>query len=135
MASKGDGTSLEEKWPHLYQELVDVRNNLEAHYKDMQDMEFTIEHGKLWMLQCRNGKRTAQAAVRMAVEMVEEGLLNKEEAIMRVGADQLDQLLHPMLDPKAKKNVIATGLPASPGAAVGRAVFNAEDAEAWAAKG
>ena len=135
MASKGDGTSLEEKWPHLYKELVDVRNNLENHYKDMQDMEFTIEHGKLWMLQCRNGKRTAQAAVRMAVEMVEEGLLTKEEAIMRVGAEQLDQLLHPMLDPKAKKNVIATGLPASPGAAVGRAVFNAEDAEAWAAKG
>ena len=135
MASKGDGTSLEEKWPHLYKELVDVRNNLEAHYKDMQDMEFTIEHGKLWMLQCRNGKRTAQAAVRMAVEMVEEGLLNKEEAIMRVGADQLDQLLHPMLDPKAEKKVIATGLPASPGAAVGRAVFNAEDAESWAAKG
>ena len=135
MASKGDGTSLEEKWPHLYKELVDVRNNLEAHYKDMQDMEFTIEHGKLWMLQCRNGKRTAQAAVRMAVEMVEEGLLNKEEAIMRVGADQLDQLLHPMLDPKAPKKVIAIGLPASPGAAVGRAVFNAEDAEAWAAKG
>ena len=135
MGSKGDGTSLEEKWPHLYKELVDVRNNLEKHYKDMQDMEFTIEHGKLWMLQCRNGKRTAQAAVRMAVEMVEEGLLNKEEAIMRVGADQLDQLLHPMLDPKAPKNVIATGLPASPGAAVGRAVFSAEDAEAWAAKG
>ena len=135
MASKGDGTSLEEKWPHLYKELVDVRNNLEAHYKDMQDMEFTIEHGKLWMLQCRNGKRTAAAAVRMAVEMVEEGLINKEEAIMRVGADQLDQLLHPMLDPKAKKTVIATGLPASPGAAVGRAVFCAEDAEAWAAKG
>ena len=135
MASKGDGTSLEEKWPHLYQELVDVRNNLENHYKDMQDMEFTIEHGKLWMLQCRNGKRTAAAAVRMAVEMVEEGLINKEEAIMRVGADQLDQLLHPMLDPKAEKKVIATGLPASPGAAVGRAVFNAEDAEAWAAKG
>ncbi|MBE6450661.1 MAG: pyruvate, phosphate dikinase [Alphaproteobacteria bacterium] len=135
MASKGDGTSLEEKWPHLYQELVDVRNKLEAHYKDMQDMEFTIEHGKLWMLQCRNGKRTAAAAVRMAVEMQEEGLINKEEAIMRVGADQLDQLLHPMLDPKAKRNVIATGLPASPGAAVGRAVFNAEDAEAWANRG
>ena len=135
MGSKGDGTSLEEKWPHLYKELVEVRNNLEKHYKDMQDMEFTIEHGKLWMLQCRNGKRTAAAAVRMAVEMVEEGLLTKEEAIMRVGAQQLDQLLHPMLDPKAPKNVIATGLPASPGAAVGRAVFNAEDAEAWAAKG
>ena len=135
MASIGDGTSLEEKWPHLYQELVDARNNLEAHYKDMQDMEFTIEHGKLWMLQCRNGKRTAAAAVRMAVEMVEEGLLNHEEAIMRVGADQLDQLLHPMLDPKAEKKVIATGLPASPGAAVGQAVFSAEDAENWAAKG
>ena len=135
MGSKGDGNSLEEKWPHLYEELVDVRNKLEAHYKDMQDMEFTIQHGKLWMLQCRNGKRTAQAAVRMAVEMVEEGLLTKEEAIMRVGADQLDQLLHPMLDPKAKRDVIATGLPASPGAAVGRAVFNAADAEAWAAKG
>ena len=135
MASINDGTSLEEKWPHLYQELVDVRNKLEAHYKDMQDMEFTIEHGKLWMLQCRNGKRTAAAAVRMAVEMQEEGLINKEEAIMRVGADQLDQLLHPMLDPKAKRNVIATGLPASPGAAVGRAVFNADDAESWANKG
>ena len=135
MGSIGDGTSLEEKWPHLYKELVDAKNNLEHHYKDMQDMEFTIEHGKLWMLQCRNGKRTAAAAVRMAVEMVEEGLVTHEEAIMRVGADQLDQLLHPMLDPKAKKHVIATGLPASPGAAVGRAVFNAEDAEAWAAKG
>ena len=135
MASIGNGNSLEEKWPHLYKELVDVRNNLEAHYKDMQDMEFTIEHGKLWMLQCRNGKRTAAAAVRMAVEMYEEGMLTKEEAIMRVGADQLDQLLHPMLDPKAEKKVIATGLPASPGAAVGRAVFNAEDAEAWANKG
>lgn len=135
MGSEGQGNSLEEIWPNLYKELVDVRNALEAHYKDMQDMEFTIEHGKLWMLQCRNGKRTAAAAVRMAVEMVNEGLLTKEEAIMRVGADQLDQLLHPMLDPKAEKKVIATGLPASPGAAVGRAVFSAEDAEAWAAKG
>ena len=135
MGSEGKGNSLEELWPDLYKQLVDVRNALEAHYKDMQDMEFTIEHKKLWMLQCRNGKRTAAAAVRMAVEMVNEGLLTKEEAIMRVGADQLDQLLHPMLDPKANKKVIATGLPASPGAAVGRAVFCAEDAEAWAAKG
>jgi pyruvate,orthophosphate dikinase len=135
MGSEGKGNSLEEVWPNIYKELVDVRNALEAHYKDMQDMEFTIEHGKLWMLQCRNGKRTAAAAVRMAVEMVKEGLLTKEDAIMHVGADQLDQLLHPMLDPKAKKNVIATGLPASPGAAVGRAVFCAEDAENWAAKG
>lgn len=135
MGSEGKGNSLEELWPDLYQQLVDVRNALEAHYKDMQDMEFTIEHKKLWMLQCRNGKRTAAAAVRMAVEMVNEGLLTKEEAIMRVGADQLDQLLHPMLDPKANKKVIANGLPASPGAAVGRAVFCAEDAEKWAAKG
>ena len=135
MGSEGKGNSLEELWPDLYQQLVDVRNALEAHYKDMQDMEFTIEHKKLWMLQCRNGKRTAAAAVRMAVEMVNEGLLTKEEAIMRVGADQLDQLLHPMLDPKANKKVIANGLPASPGAAVGRAIFCAEDAEAWAAKG
>ncbi len=135
MSSKGEGNSLEELWPNLYKQLVDVRNALEAHYKDMQDMEFTIEHGKLWMLQCRNGKRTAAAAVRMAVEMFDEGLITKEEAIMRVGADQLDQLLHPMLDPKAEKKVIAVGLPASPGAAVGRAVFCAEDAESWAAKG
>ena len=135
MGSEGKGNSLEELWPDLYKQLVDVRNALEAHYKDMQDMEFTIEHKKLWMLQCRNGKRTAAAAVRMAVEMVNEGLLTKEEAIMRVGADQLDQLLHPMLDPKANKKVIANGLPASPGAAVGRAVFCAEDAEKWAAKG
>ena len=126
---------LKEDMPGVYDQFMDIANTLEKHYKDMQDMEFTIEHGKLWMLQCRNGKRTAAAAVRMAVEMVEEGLLNKEEAIMRVGADQLDQLLHPMLDPKAPRNVIATGLPASPGAAVGRAVFNADDAEAWAAKG
>lgn len=135
MGSEGKGNSLEELWPDLYKQLVDVRNALEAHYKDMQDMEFTIEHKKLWMLQCRNGKRTAAAAVRMAVEMVNEGLLTKKEAIMRVGADQLDQLLHPMLDPKANKKVIANGLPASPGAAVGRAVFCAEDAEKWAAKG
>lgn len=135
MASLGNGDSLEEIMPSIYKELYDARTRLENHYKDMQDMEFTIQHGKLWMLQTRNGKRTAAAAVRIAVEMVEEGLATKEEAIMKVGADQLDQLLHPMLDPKAPKNVIGTGLPASPGAAVGRAVFNAEDAESWAEKG
>ena len=127
--------SLEDAMPSVYAELCDVRAKLEQHYKDMQDMEFTIEHGKLWMLQCRNGKRTAAAAVRMAVEMVAEGLLTKEEAILRVGAEQLDHLLHPMLDPKADKKVIAKGLPASPGAAVGMAVFNADDAERWAADG
>lgn len=131
----GRNDSLEDVMPSLYKELVDVREKLEKHYKDMQDMEFTIEKGKLWMLQTRNGKRTAAAAVRIAVEMEAEGLLSKEEAIMRVGADQLDQLLHPMLDPKAEKKVIATGLPASPGAAVGRAVFSADDAEAWVSKG
>ncbi|MBN1281523.1 MAG: pyruvate, phosphate dikinase [Alphaproteobacteria bacterium] len=127
--------SLEEAMPEVYAELFAARNKLEQHYKDMQDMEFTIEHKKLWMLQTRNGKRTAAAAVRIAVEMVEEGLLTREEAIMRVGADQLNHLLHPMLDPKAQKNVIATGLPASPGAAVGRVVFSAGDAEDWKKKG
>ncbi|MCL1892227.1 MAG: pyruvate, phosphate dikinase [Alphaproteobacteria bacterium] len=127
--------SLEEAMPEVYTELVAARDKLEKHYKDMQDMEFTIEHKKLWILQTRNGKRTATAAVRIAVEMVEEKLLTKEEAILRVGADQLDHLLHPMLDPKAAKKVIANGLPASPGAAVGRAVFNAEDAVEWAKRG
>ncbi|MFQ6778198.1 MAG: pyruvate, phosphate dikinase [Alphaproteobacteria bacterium] len=123
--------SLEEAMPKVYKELCDVREKLEKHYKDMQDMEFTIEHGKLWMLQCRNGKRTAAAAVRMAVEMVEEGLLTKQEAVLRVDAEQLNHLLHPMLDPTADKKVIANGLPASPGAGVGQIVFNAEDAEKW----
>jgi pyruvate,orthophosphate dikinase len=132
MAKDGSGrVSLEEAMPEVYAELDAARLKLERHYKDMQDMEFTIEHKKLWMLQTRNGKRTAAAAVRIAVEMVDEGLLTKEEAILRVGADQLNHLLHPMLDPKADKRVIATGLPASPGAAVGQAVFNAEDAEKW----
>ena len=136
MAKDGSGRlSLEEAMPDVYAELVSARDKLENHYKDMQDMEFTIEHKKLWMLQTRNGKRTAAAAVRIAVEMVEEKLLTKSEAIMRVGADQLDHLLHPMLDPNAPKKVIATGLPASPGAAVGRAVFSASDAEAWKGRG
>ena len=136
MSEDGSGRlSLEAAMPEVYKQLLDVREKLEHHYKDMQDMEFTIEHGKLWMLQCRNGKRTATAAVRMAVEMVTEGLLKKEEAILRVDPEQLNQLLHPILDPKAEKKVIATGLPASPGAAVGQAVFNAEDAETWAKDG
>ena len=92
-------------------------------------MEFTIQDGKLWMLQTRNGKRTGTAAIRIAVEMVREGLITKEEAIMRIDAGQLDQLLHPMFDKKASKKVITTGLPASPGAAVGQIVFSASDAE------
>ncbi|MDR1826686.1 MAG: pyruvate, phosphate dikinase [Rickettsiales bacterium] len=132
---KSGRKSLEEAMPDVYAELVSVREKLEKHYKDMQDMEFTIEHGKLWMLQCRNGKRTAAAAVRIAVEMVEEGLISKQEAVCKVDAEQLNHLLHPMLDPKAEKKVIASGLPASPGAAVGQAVFNSEDAEKWAGEG
>ncbi|MBN2790013.1 MAG: pyruvate, phosphate dikinase [Candidatus Delongbacteria bacterium] len=111
----------------IYNELVSYRDNLEKHYTDMQDMEFTIEEGKLWMLQTRNGKRTAAAAVRMAVEMVKEGLIDEEQAVMRVEPAQLDQLLHPHLDPVAVKELtpLAIGLPASPGAAVGKVVFDA----------
>ncbi len=127
--------TLEELMPVPYKELVEIYKKLEHHYKDMQDIEFTIQQGKLYMLQTRNGKRTAAAAVRIAVDMVEEGLIDKNTAVMRVAPEQLDQLLHPMFDPKAEKNVVATGLPASPGAATGRIVFHAEDAEEWAAKG
>ncbi len=127
--------TLEEVMPEAYAELESIYKKLEAHYKDMQDIEFTIQNGKLWMLQTRNGKRTAAAAVRIAVEMVEEGMIDKETAVMRVEPEQLDQLLHPMFDPKAEKSVFAKGLPASPGAATGRIVFHADDAEEWAAKG
>ncbi len=133
--SDPDQVTLESIMPAPYKELVDIYNKLELHYKDMQDIEFTIQQGKLWMLQTRNGKRTAEAAVRIAVEMVEEGLIDKNTAINRVQPEQLDQLLHPMFDPKAEKIVIAKGLPASPGAATGKIVFHAEDAEEWVAKG
>jgi len=123
--------------PQAYDELEEIRAKLESHYKDMQDVEFTIEREKLFMLQTRTGKRTAQAAVRTAVEMVREGLITKEEAVSRIDPDQLDQLLHPMFDMKAKEKatLLARGLNASPGAAVGKVYFNAEDAEAQAAKG
>lgn len=127
--------TLADSKPEIYQELVDIYQKLENHYKDMQDIEFTIQEDKLYMLQTRTGKRTAAAAVRMAVEMVEEGLVDKKTAIMRVAPQQLDQLLHPMIDPKAEVDAIATGLPASPGAAVGRVVFNAEEAEEWVNRG
>ena len=127
--------SMEEIMPSLYGELYQVREHLEGHYKDMQDMEFTVQKGKLWMLQTRTGKRTAQAALRMAVEMVEEGLISKEEGILRMDPAQLDQLLHPMLDPDAPKEVLGKGLPASPGAASGQIVFSADEAEAWAKDG
>jgi pyruvate,orthophosphate dikinase len=127
--------TLEEVMPKPYADLVDIYNKLEQHYKDMQDIEFTIQQGRLWMLQTRNGKRTAAAAVRIAVEMVEEGLIDKKTAVKRVEPEQLDQLLHPTFDPNAAKNVIAQGLPASPGAASGKIVFHAEDAEEWVEKG
>ena len=128
-------TTLEELMPEPYGDLVDIYHKLEQHYTDMQDIEFTIQQGRLWMLQTRNGKRTAEAAVRIAVEMVEEGLIDKETAIKRVAPEQLDHLLHPMFDPNADKNVIAKGLPASPGAATGKIVFHADDAEEWVEKG
>ncbi len=134
-AMASDLPSMEEVLPPLYHELVTFRDRLEQHYHDMQDMEFTIQKGKLWMLQTRNGKRTAQAALRIAVEMCDEGLIDKKEAVQRVEPAQLDQLLHPMIDPKAKKEVLGKGLPASPGAASGQIVFSADEAENWAKAG
>jgi pyruvate, orthophosphate dikinase len=118
--------------PDVYKQLTAVFDKLEAHYRDMQDIEFTIQNNKLWMLQTRNGKRTAAAAVKIAVDMVHEKVISKPEALKRIDPLSLDQLLHPTLDPKAKKTVITTGLPASPGAASGKVVFTAEDAEAMA---
>jgi pyruvate, orthophosphate dikinase len=126
---EGDLPAMEEVMPESYAQLVKIRDILEKHYKDMQDIEFTIEMGKLYMLQTRTGKRTAHAAIRIAVDMVAEGLITEEEAVLRVDPDQLDQLLHPSLDPHADKQVIAKGLPASPGAASGQVVFTADEAE------
>ena len=120
---------MEDVLPDCYAQLAKIRDILEKHYKDMQDIEFTIEKGKLYMLQTRNGKRTANAAVKIAVDMVKEGLIGDKEAVLRVEPSQLDQLLHPSLDPKASKTVIAKGLPASPGAACGEVVFSADEAE------
>lgn len=122
--------SMESAMPDAYNELVRIYGILEKHYRDMQDMEFTVEKGKLWMLQTRNGKRTAKAALRIAVELASEGLITQEEAVTRVEPAALDQLLHPTIDPKAERKIIATGLPASPGAASGEIVFNSDDAEA-----
>ena len=127
--------SMEESLPAMFGELSDVREILERHYKDMQDMEFTVQEGKLWMLQTRSGKRTAKAALKIAVEMVADGLVSREEAIQRIDPAQLDQLLHPTLDPDAPRHVVAKGLPASPGAASGRIAFSAADAETMTAAG
>jgi len=129
-ATSGAGLlSMEEVMPDVFGELVKIYQKLEAHYRDMQDIEFTVQNRKLWMLQTRSGKRTAAASVKIAVDMVAEKLITKEQAIMRVDPQALDQLLHPTLDPNAKKTVLARGLPASPGAAAGLVVFSAEEAE------
>ena len=130
IGSHSDKPSMERAMPAAYAELVRIYGILEKHYRDMQDMEFTVEAGKLWMLQTRNGKRTAKAALRIAVELASEGLITQEEAINRVDPSALDQLLHPMIDPKADRKIVASGLPASPGAACGEIVFNSDDAEA-----
>jgi len=127
--------TLEEEMPVAYRELVRIYRSLEKHYRDMQDIEFTIQRGKLWMLQTRNGKRTVRAAVKIAVDMARERLITRETAVQRVDPRALDQLLHPTLDPRAAKKVVARGLPASPGAAVGNVVFNADEAEARAKAG
>ncbi len=127
--------SMEEVMPECYGQLMKIQQILEKHYRDMQDIEFTIEKDKLYMLQTRNGKRTASAAVKIAVDMVKEGLITTQEAVLRVAPEQLDQLLHPSLDPTAPKNVMAKGLPASPGAACGEVVFSADEAEAAAKLG
>jgi len=132
---KSNYPSLEEYMPEVYRELVDVYEKLEKHYREMQDIEFTIQDRKLWLLQTRAGKRTAISAVRIAVDMVDEGLIDKQEALMRVAPDSLDQLLHPTFDPNASKKIIAKGLPASPGAATGMVVFNADDAEEYYKRG
>lgn len=127
--------TLKEKMPGNYATLVEIYQKLEKHFKDMQDIEFTIEDGKLFMLQTRNGKRTAAAAVKIAVDMVNEKLIDKKTALLRIEPEQIDQLLHPMINPDAELEVIATGLPASPGAAVGKVVFTAEHAEDMAKSG
>ncbi|HEV3177538.1 MAG TPA: pyruvate, phosphate dikinase, partial [Stellaceae bacterium] len=134
-AAKSMLPAMEEVMPAVFTELDTVRRKLETHYRDMQDIEFTVQQGKLYMLQTRTGKRTAAAALRIAVDMAGGGIIDREEAVRRIEPNSLEQLLHPTLDPKAPKTVLARGLPASPGAASGIAVFTADEAEARAAKG
>ncbi|MGH6619057.1 MAG: pyruvate, phosphate dikinase, partial [Alphaproteobacteria bacterium] len=129
LANNSTLPAMEEVMPRVFGQLNDVRQRLESHYRDMQDIEFTVQQGKLYMLQTRSGKRTAAAALKIAVDMLDEGLIDKETAVMRIEPASLDQLLHPTLDPNADKNIIARGLPASPGAASGKIVFNADEAE------
>lgn len=135
IAAGSDALSLERAMPEAFAQFTEICDRLEGHYRDMQDLEFTIERGRLWMLQTRSGKRTARAALKIAVEMADEGLISTEEAVMRVDPAALDQLLHPMIDPAAERDVIATGLPASPGAASGAIVFSSDEAEEAKAAG
>jgi len=135
LRSKPGEVSMEQAMPAAYAELLGVRETLERHYRDMQDIEFTVQQNKLYMLQTRNGKRTAAASLRIAVEMANEGLIDRKEAVKRVNPAALDQLLHPMLDPKAPRALFSKGLPASPGAASGAVVFSADEAESRAGKG
>ena len=130
-----DKPSLEKVMPEAFASFVEISERLEKHYRDMQDLEFTIERGKLWMLQTRSGKRTAKAALKIAVEMAAEGLITREEAVQRIDPASLDQLLHPTIDPKAQRQVIGVGLPASPGAATGEIVFSSDSAEDLKAQG
>ena len=130
-----DLPAMEEVMPEVFGQLDQVRRMLETHYRDMQDIEFTVQQNKLWMLQTRSGKRTAKAALRIACDMVDEGLIAKEEAVSRIDPESLDQLLHPTLDPDAPRDLLTRGLPASPGAAPGKVVFSADEAESAAAKG
>ena len=134
-AAASDKPSLETLMPEAFKEFVELSDKLEKHYRDMQDLEFTIERKKLWILQTRSGKRTAKAALRMAVEMAESGLIEKSEAVARINPASLDQLLHPTIDPAAKRDVIGKGLPASPGAATGAIVFSSDEAEKMKAQG
>ncbi|KPF94098.1 pyruvate phosphate dikinase [Rhodopseudomonas sp. AAP120] len=135
LESGSDKPSMEVAMPDAFQELTRIYTLLEKHYRDMQDMEFTVEQGKLWMLQTRGGKRTAKAALRIAVELAHEGLISKQDAVTRIEPGSLDQLLHPTIDPHAKRDVIATGLPASPGAASGEIVFSSDEAAKLQADG
>ncbi|BCH26126.1 pyruvate, phosphate dikinase [Mesorhizobium sp. L-8-3] len=135
IAAGSDKPSLQKLMPEAFQSFVEISQRLETHYRDMQDLEFTIERGKLWMLQTRSGKRTAKAALRIAVEMAAEKLITREEAVARIDPASLDQLLHPTIDPKAERNVIGIGLPASPGAATGEIVFSSDEAEELKAQG
>ncbi|WP_186386370.1 pyruvate, phosphate dikinase [Stappia sp. TSB10P1A] len=135
IAAGSEALSLEKAMPEAFAQFTEICDRLEGHYREMQDLEFTIERGRLWMLQTRSGKRTARAALKIAVDMADEGLISSEEAVMRVDPAALDQLLHPMIDPKAERDVIATGLPASPGAASGAIVFSSDEAEEAKAAG